>query len=1222
VWAGLVGSALLAGCGHIGHATRGGDDCPPGGDCPDHTKVCTDPSLMALGHDLDHLERHIDWYGSVVARGPDVWGQARLTEHRQQFEEEMFKDFDDFELNLQGSLARSDQAFFAHATALSFAAQPKPPTIGRSSSVKGEPPAIVPLSADVETVTTQPLFIRQGKDVGSVQTTRTEKLGPVPSPPEPEVIKAKAADDAKSLVDGFSTITRTGARLPGPHGFAGIGKGGITIEPTLKIAQKKRYLDFLNQIRRENEGDDTADSPGYSMNLVRIPVSLLPGKRTDVGHGAEITMTFTPILGDDLLPATFRSLVANDLRHQLGLPLANMLNDDEAAEAFLNDENQQGIRGLPVFNRIANAARHGDQALANTVGLLSAEDRERAKAVAVFLPAGQKEYYLDLLANTKATEDQRALGNEYLRMGQQIQDTKLLTINREAIEYGKWVRTPGRSRNLINESAAGKRVVHLSLKVQTPALAFSPGLINKTGFPTSQLFEVYGLSNCFQIAFTAHAAMHESIARQKYAHLPDVQGFLQQETMAAYRFLAEPNAAQLWRSFCTPEIVTAVRLRQADLLEERRAEFRAIVRELTKGTPLGRADRPHLEPGEYSTTAALAWCILVDSALLTEKLVRDMGETASAKRAAIPHCGAWLDYYHPHPSPEARAAFAEYVKLRWPVRVFALDPSTQDQNLADSLSTRRETQLALAIAFTNGFINANTMTRYARRLEAEYETIAINRPQVGFGHGENVFGWRFYPRFQTPDTEGNLTVLLRDQLIGGPNRNQLLRDRRLEPGPRECVALVMMPSFVPYVTMDTVGNWFGLANPKHKVLDHTQALKLSRTVQTLKTCGPAVKDAACYRDGEFERMLRRVEQLEARLPSQTARFPVPVLNTLGGFEMFSNGTTDLAPELYGWYGAPGVSATKTTTLFLVGDHFSPLHTKVIIGNKEAKASLLSRQVMKVEVNQDVVQLPAARVSAHLATPYGVTRELLIPVVGNPAAGPAPGFTIGDQKLVAKYALTADPFVPPDRNLFLPVALGSGTEKLSIRWVAPGNVLTGQAKVRFEFEYATGDVKVKLQSEVPGTVTKQAVVIGKDDLDRLTCDLIGQIVQVSPRLPREPNPLAAPLVSTKVTITPVPPDGDFVPQSVEANDSLQLEFAPVAPTAVPIPPTRAAIPPAGPAAAGPVVRPPATPLPLASPTPLPLSGPPAAPPAPPVPLPPIGPSPLLPTSPTPALPAPN
>ena len=31
---------------------------------------------------------------------------------------------------------------------------------------------------------------------------------------------------------------------------------------------------------------------------------------------------------------------------------------------------------------------------------------------------------------------------------------------------------------------------------------------------------------------------------------------------------------------------------------------------------------------------------------------------------------------------------------------------------------------------------------------------------------------------------------------------------------------------------------------------------------------------------------------------------VPYENTLGGFEMFNTGITDLAPQLRGWYGGP------------------------------------------------------------------------------------------------------------------------------------------------------------------------------------------------------------------------------------------------------------------------------------------------------------------------------
>src|SRR5207237_3721658 len=136
----------------------------------------------------------------------------------------------------------------------------------------------------------------------------------------------------------------------------------------------------------------------------------------------------------------------------------------------------------------------------------------------------------------------------------------------------------------------------------------------------------------------------------------------------------------------------------------------------------------------------------------------------------------------------------------------------------------REMQLAISLAFTSGQMNASNFTRIARRLESEYETVALNRTQVGFSHGENTFGWRFYPRFQTPDTPSALGAFVRDTIIGGPNRNQLLRERRLEPGARECVAIVLMPSFVPYLHLDTVSNWFPLTNPKHKVLDNAQAL--------------------------------------------------------------------------------------------------------------------------------------------------------------------------------------------------------------------------------------------------------------------------------------------------------------------------------------------------------------------------------------------------------------
>src|SRR5262249_34077115 len=91
------------------------------------------------------------------------------------------------------------------------------------------------------------------------------------------------------------------------------------------LDQMARYLDHLNQLRRTNDGDDTADAPGYGLHLVRIPVSVFPGKKTRQGYGAEVTLSIEPYLSEDLLPATYRNLVINDVIDQLALGITKGL---------------------------------------------------------------------------------------------------------------------------------------------------------------------------------------------------------------------------------------------------------------------------------------------------------------------------------------------------------------------------------------------------------------------------------------------------------------------------------------------------------------------------------------------------------------------------------------------------------------------------------------------------------------------------------------------------------------------------------------------------------------------------------------------------------------------------------------------------------------------------------------------------------------------------------
>src|SRR5262249_9704704 len=85
----------------------------------------------------------------------------------------------------------------------------------------------------------------------------------------------------------------------------------ISLEPTTNRDQKARPPTPPTGLRGINEGNDPAASPGYALTLVPTPVSGLPGSKPRQGYGAEVTMTLTPYLSDELLPTTFRNLVLN-----------------------------------------------------------------------------------------------------------------------------------------------------------------------------------------------------------------------------------------------------------------------------------------------------------------------------------------------------------------------------------------------------------------------------------------------------------------------------------------------------------------------------------------------------------------------------------------------------------------------------------------------------------------------------------------------------------------------------------------------------------------------------------------------------------------------------------------------------------------------------------------------------------------------------------------------
>ena len=97
----------------------------------------------------------------------------------------------------------------------------------------------------------------------------------------------------------------------------------------------------------------------------------------------------------------------------------------------------------------------------------------------------------------------------------------------------------------------------------------------------------------------------------------------------------------------------------------------------------------------------------------------------------------------------------------------------------------------------------------ADRRAADDETaIRLNPTMVGFGAGQSTFGWIFYPRLQTSRSSNGRLITDVALLLNGRVVDPTGNDQSIEPGQRECTALVEMPNFIPKIEFVTVANWF------------------------------------------------------------------------------------------------------------------------------------------------------------------------------------------------------------------------------------------------------------------------------------------------------------------------------------------------------------------------------------------------------------------------------
>jgi hypothetical protein len=1064
----------------------------------DHIPVHSDPpTLTQVACMIDHIQNSILNQGTVVVKQPDIWSQARMTKFRKEFEDTMQPEVNNFKDYLSAQIARSDAASFSSQTALAATLTPFPAgtTIQNTATLAA--------------------------------TTKADGTTPLPFPAPASTAPATTATQDFTLLNTIATGSSSAK--------AAAGTIPLSVEPNVRLDETSDYITHLHRLRRINLGDDTADSAGYGLYLMRVPVSITPGDKTVKGYGAIINMTVRHDFGPRFLPATYRNLVINDLVEQLS-PVVHALI-------------RSGIAHNVIF-------------------------------------AGSEP------ASARSSPDSSGLVDSWMAKAQPKQTWAL----KAAIA--------GKSR-------------------QRPVSSFGP---HDFGIAPSDLSRVMLLRNLLRLAIETELALDldnldpnakPSPDDPKKVRMTDVRSYLRRELESAY---------DLMEGGCKSQ---APVLQDSAFIDALTDQVYCRVFEGPHDTPVGLD--PDQEPNlfhslykDFTTTrlpgnlhdraiGVLCWGIAIEAGMLNRHLHEDMRQTKGPDGWACPPEVEGMSFYLPEAPPEVEQVFESYVKARWPMITFALEPVTDQQNIEDAFTRRRDLQLAIAFALSSGQINFRQAIQYTRTLQYEAQTIALNQTVSAFAHGNDTFGWRITPRYQTPPEESNLRAVTNLLLRGGPGPNYVLKNSKIEPGLRELTAVVVMPSFVRGMRLDVATNWFRLHDPDDFKLHTNRTVELGRRINEARNCLASADTCGLYRHEDVERLQVRLHQLEAMLPLQTEHVQVPYENTLGGFALFTQGATCLVPELSGFEGIEYIDPNQSCDIIVYGKHFSIYESAVVVGGvtlpREGTSAfvttdanvkqvvgnswltplrnpdgtlilvtptgttvpikdtgsydILSREVLRVRIPAGVKTATRGDgsevVEVYVATSTGISNRLQIPVAPRAATAPAgdtsPGYVLAPDSLTipvtthfdgtkVNYDLLPVPFTPnpirvqPISPVFpIPPLI---TVTMSIDTTAPKDV---------------GTMKLSIPDvEWDGSAyTIKAPQLFKFATDILTLMNSNKVLAVPPPLP----PVSPFLTSKSIAIDTVPPST----QSTTVNQlkiNLQVTLTPGKSSALSPAPSAAAL----------------------------------------------------------------
>jgi hypothetical protein len=206
-------------------------------------------------------------------------------------------------------------------------------------------------------------------------------------------------------------------------------------------------------------------------------------------------------------------------------------------------------------------------------------------------------------------------------------------------------------------------------------------------------------------------------------------------------------------------------------------------------------------------------------------------------------------------------------------------------------------------------------------------------------------------------------------------------EQSIEPGQRECTALIVMPNFVPKIEFITVANWFRTSQQGDgQKSELEKSSTLARKVDAVENALNRARIEEQYRPEEYQIALERLNQMKSMMPTQRLQVRVPYTADNNDSRIFCSQGGQLRPSLVAWHGRPPEGGEESTIL-IEGKNFSVHDTHVIAGGKPARSDLVSRNVLEITISKDASPTPSAGgrplLDISVATPNGVSNHLLI-----------------------------------------------------------------------------------------------------------------------------------------------------------------------------------------------------------------------------------------------------